>query len=409
MATRISTALIGSPRRAAITAVVVVVVLASLYWLFPPLGQLGGLVALPGAAAVFLVSKYPNEVKQLAGRFLAYLAWTNQSVERESIRQDIEGTVSAGVNELVRACPTAAIGRVRINFVRSAEEAQQLPDGTLVIGIAPHADRTRNLVAAAWAYARHGVLPLARRHLDPDVSRGIDFTVAKSLLSKRDARAVNEFITGTWQPEIKSEDRLRQLTAKLDYLEQDRLFGPVLLEEFSRLGARLINDLPTDAVASETAAFVDHLYCVAIQQYEHTDFDGTWIHCGLVLTATSDVLSARGTAAYIDAVKHKIARAYPRVYLIAWAHHTDVAHEVLATIGRDPRVLGVQVFEEQVNQGGIIRPRLVAQVTVDVREYVGIGQRPIVTVGGAYEQSILRERRDAVASRTRGRSGRRRR
>ena len=68
------------------------------------------------------------------------------------------------------------------------------------------------------------MLPLARRHLDFDVSRGIDFVVTKAILSRSDRRAVNAFITDIWVPAITDETRLRDLTAKLEALEQDRPF-----------------------------------------------------------------------------------------------------------------------------------------------------------------------------------------
>jgi hypothetical protein len=402
----IPTVLLGSPRRALATVVGAIVLLGVLYWAVPPVRDLGAFAAVVIIGAAFLIKIYPNEAKQLSGRLLAYLAWTNRAVERESIRQDIEGTVSAGIEELVRACPDAAVGSVRIEFVRSAEQAEHLPDGTLVLGIAEHRDRIHNLVAAAWAYARHGVLINARPHLDRDVSRGIDFTVAKAILSGGDGRAVGEFITAIWQPEIANETKLRELTAKLEVLEQDRVFAPILLEEFARLGTRLVNQLPRDEVARESAAFVEHLYCLADPQHEQDrlPFDGKWIRCGFVLSATSEVLSSRGSSAYTGAVLHAVERAYPRVYLMAWGKHAEVAREVVAAVRKDPRVLNVKLFEEQVPGPGGVRPRLVAQISVDVREYVGIGQRPIVAVGGAYEDSIARQRRETAGGRDRRRS-----
>ncbi len=403
---RISKALLGSPKRAVLSVLLLLAVVGSAYWFVPPVSVPGAILTTTGAGVVFLVNKYPNDAKQLLGRVLEYVAWTNQAVERESVRQDIEGTVSAGVEDLARACPDAAVARVRIDFVRSAEEASELADGTLVLGIAQHRDRTRNLVAASWAYARHGVLRTARCHLDRDVSRGIDFTVAKSILSRADSRAVNEFITGIWQPAIESESRLKELTAKLEFLEEDKLFAPILLEEFGLLGIRLVNRFPTDEVAEETARFVEHLHRVAGQRYDvdRLSFDGDWIRCGFVLLGTTELLSAKGAAAYTQPVLYAVERAYPRIYLMARGkHHVDVAREVAETVAKDPRVRGVIESAGQVLGRGGLMPRVVIRVTVDVREYVGIGQRPIVAVGNAHEKKIARDRRWADGNRGRRR------
>lgn len=396
MIARVSNRLLGSPRRALLSVGVSLGLVVAVYLLLPPVRELGAFVTLAGAGALFLVHTYPNETKQQLGRFLTYLAWTNSAVERESVRQDIEGTVSAGVEELARACPDGAAARVRIEFVRSAEDVSELADGTLVLGIAQHKQRSRNLVAAAWAYARHGVLRSARTQLDRDVSRGIDFTVAMSILSRGDSRAVTEFIRSIWEPAVKNEVRLKELAAKLERVEEDKLFAPILLEEFATLGTRLVNRLPTEEVAKETAGFVEHLFSLADGQNEldRLNFEGRWIRCGFVLLGTSEVLATKGVGGYVQVVLRAVSDAYPRIYLMARGKHIDLAQAVGAAVAKDPRVLYVRESRAQVVIGpGVVLPRMVSQVRVDVREYVGIGQQPIVSVGDTYERTITRQRR----------------
>jgi DNA-binding protein len=389
---RITRALIGSPRRGVVTVGLTLFALFALYVFVPPIRLLGASVTLMGGGAAFLIHEYPNEAKQLTGRALAYLAWANRSIERESVRQDLEGTMSGAVASFARSCPDAVMDRVRIDFVRSQEQVEALPDGTLVLGIAQHRDRTRNLVAAAWAYARHGVLEVARNHLDRDVARGIDFTVARAILgADGDPRAVGEFIRSIWRPAIESESRLREMTAKLESIEVDKLFGPVLLEEFAALGLELVNRLPDPETAAETVAFVEHLDGLATGSWDHDrlNFDGQRIRCGFLPLGTSEVIATKGVGTYVQAAAHIIAEGYPRVYLLARGAHIQVASDVAAELSKDRRVLGTRETSSQIGS----TPRVVTQVRVDVREYFGFGQRPIVSVGDAYEQEIAARRR----------------
>lgn len=386
--------LLGSPRRAVASVAVASVALGLLYVLVPAASQIAALVLTAASAIGLVLWKYPNETKRSAARLLEQFAWTSGAVERESIRQDLEGTLSAGLESLASASPQAAGSTVRFLFVRSEEDVRKLPDGTLIVGITHHRDRTRNLVAAAWTYARRGVLSDARRHIDADVSRGIDFTITKSLLCKADLRAVDRFIEEIWIPAVRDEHRLKDLTRKLETLESDALFAPVLLEEFAELGVRLANHYPSDEIAAETARFVDHLYDLAQRepgQHEPTHFDGKWIRCAFVLVATLDVASAKGAEAYQHYVERCVQKAYPRVYIIARGSHVAIAEVVGNAMRDDERVLDVRPYLCTIPTGrGNNIKRLTTRIRVDVREYIGIGQRPIVAVGPGYERDRRR-------------------
>ena len=331
--------LFGTPRRSAASAMLLSLLALMLYGVFPVIRELAALAVVPAIALGALAKGYPNETKQLAGRALAHLTFLGGPVERESIRQDVEGTLSAGLEALGRSTRSGQFGKVRLQFIRNGGEIERLPDGTLVVGIAPHGDRTRNLVAAAWVFSQNAVIPHARPHLDADVSRGLDFAVTKYILSHADVTAVTEFIRSYWLPEIRDRDRLRSLTNMLETLEDDELLGPVLLEEFGGLGDRWANRYPQAEVAEETAAFVEHLFRLAKGDVIRggPNFDGRQIRAAFVLMATADVMASKGEDAYRDAIERCMRDAYPRIYVVARGNHVDHARSVCARLANDPR------------------------------------------------------------------------
>jgi hypothetical protein len=285
-----------------------------------------------------------------------------------------------------------------VEFVRSGEQVAELPDGTIIVGIAPHQDRTRNLVAAAWAFARNAVLPLARHHLDGDVSSGLDFSVTKVILSRADTNAVSAFIREYWFPTIGDQPRLKELVNRLEILEDDALLGPVLLEEFAALGRKLALRNPSDDVKAETAQFVDHLAGLSSPQHagEVGDghFNGTQIRCAFILAGTADVIASKGAEPYRTAIDWAIRNAYPRIYVMARGAHIDLAREACKSFDSDTRVLNKRDYVgSAVNQRGPGNvDRIVIQLVVDVRQYVGIGQQPIIAVGSDYEAASASRR-----------------
>jgi hypothetical protein len=373
----------GSPRRALISSIFAVTALSLALIQSSLLRDLTASL-VPVGVVGFLIKQYPNEAKQILGRAMEHLAWTNKAVEREAVRQRVEGSLRAGAATLARACPEATPSDVRLAFLKSGEEIDELPDGTLVVAIAHHRDHASNLARAAWAYARHGVLRFARDHVDPDVSRGIDFVVTRQVLASTDRAAFHYFVEEVWRPAIRDADRLRELTTKLERLQDDELFGPVILTEFVELGIRQANRLPTEFIAAETASFVEFVF--EISQREPgvegpMDFEGQSIRSKFIFVARTEVYALKGPDPYRNAVKWSIEHGFRNVYLLARGKHTEYAIEIATAFRDDPRVFDPVVWLATTRQNSRTLPRAVVRIPVDVRYEVGIGQRLILAIG----------------------------
>lgn len=359
------------------------------------IGLFAGLPELRSAVSWLLVAgpigwvakQYPNETKLVAARVFGWFAKYNKRAELEAVRQDLEGTISLGVEQLRAQCPEAAVAQFRLDYIRSEEAVERLPDGTLVIGVAEHHDRVRNLVTATYALVRHGVIPRARPYLDPEVSQAIDFVLTKAILSSTERSAVSDFLTTVWSPAVLGRDRLRELTDKLSELQHSGFLAPVVLSEFQDLATQVGERFPTEALAEETARFVDYLYALATRKPgellgEASNFEGQTIRCRVVFVPTADVYSQKGPRPYREAVEWSIDNAFHHLYLLASGSRIEQLRQVVLPYRSDGRVRDVVEFlGVRPNLRGRPMRQLIVRLAFDVRYFVGIGQRPLVAIG----------------------------
>jgi hypothetical protein len=377
----------GSPRRLLSLAAATAVLLLATVLIFPALRDLAAGVLVASPFALIFV-RFPNETKQAVGFVLSKLAGVKPWIERESVRQDLEGTLSRGAASLRDGCDSESIvTRFRIDYLTSGEDVHRLPDGTLVIGIAQHHDRVRNLVTAAWAFVRHGIIPQARPFIDSQVSQGLDFVLTKSLLGGTNRAAVADFLQRIWTPAATNESRLRSLTAKLERLDENQLLAPVLLSEFADLASRYGLRFPDQAMFDETAAFVDHMYDIATREpgdqvHGPTQFDGQLIKCRVVFVARPEVYAVKGPDPHRKAIDWAIRRAYHHVYLVASGRNVEYAPDVVAPYLRSDRILSVSEFrtKRRLPTGRVI-DQLVCRLSVDVRYFASVGRHRLVAVG----------------------------
>jgi len=369
--------------------------------LIPGLREVGSFVAIPAVPIAFLAHAFPNESKQLLGRVLYRASWASRGLEREGARQDIEGSLSRGAAALQTMCGEHIPTKVRLSFVQTGEQLSALPDGTIVVAIAHHPDRARNLVTAAWTFVRQAILRDARIYLDEDVSRSLDFVLTKALLAQEDEQAVRTFIRDVWAPATIGHARLRQLTERLDKLQQDQLLGPIVLTEFVELGSSYTS-FPSDGLTAETAAFVDFLFDLSTREpgetTDPTGFDGSVIRVKVIFVARPEVYAVSGPSRYRQAVEWSIAHGYRSIYLLALGRNIEYLTEVGDPYRSDPRVLAVQPFERSVSlSSGRSIPRAVCRLRVDIRQRVGVGREPFYVVGDEGVRELRRQMRRAGA------------
>jgi hypothetical protein len=174
------------------------------------------------------------------------------------------------------------------------------------------------------------------------------------------------------------------LTGMLETLQEDDLFGPVLLFELLEVGLRQTNRLPNDGIAEETATFVHFLFDLSEREHGQEgpmDFEGQSIRSKFIFVARADVYAVKGSDPYRRAVNWSIEHGYRNIYLLARGKHTEYALEVAEAFEQDVRVFTPSVRIVSTLRRDRIVERAVIRIPVDVRYGVGIGQRPVVAVG----------------------------
>ncbi len=377
----------STPRRATITTFLVAGLLGLVLLVVPAIGDLAKWLLLSSPFAV-LAAAFPNQAKQVGGAILAHAGQLSHGAERQAVKQDLEGTLTLGAERLSSLAPGRTLAPLRIDYLRSGEEVERLADGAIVVGIANHKNRDRNLAIAAWTYVRHGVLAEARPFVDPDVSIGLDGVLAKEMLAAASPTAVREFLRAIWNPAIIGNRRAAELGEKLDRIQEHRLLGPIVMSEFQDLATSLGFRLPSDAIARETARFVEYLYGLTLREPgedvgDAANFDGDAIRCRVVFVGRPGVYSVKGPNPHRKAIDWALRRAYHRVYLLGLGSKgSEYVSEVADPYRLDRRIANVEVFaaDRRLPNGRHLR-QTVARLCVDVRYGVTIGQRPLVAVG----------------------------
>lgn len=239
--------------------------------------------------------------------------------ERARVAAAIQEITDRFAKEVSKEAEESVPHTLRVEWVAQQDIDSYIQRDKLIVRMNYHTNEQRNLVAATMAYVAQGVVPHARRHLAVDVSKALDFEVAKRVLSTADGpNALDFFYREVVEQDLAENEAVRRYFVTMDALDDMGYFTRILLREFVLLGRRLLSAVPRNEIAEETRRFVEFLdRLVTREPGEDVDptFVGSVIKMSLVLVARHQTLSSKGYGPYISWIRKCCRGGILSVYL----------------------------------------------------------------------------------------------
>lgn len=232
--------------------------------LLPVLGYVGLPWVLLLAVIIFVVTN-PEKAERVAGWFLALFSWTGRRVRRRSIQSTLQGRINTFARSIDSEVEGSMPYNMRLDFVTEVDLAELDPDKqTVIVRIRDRVNDDRNLVHAMLVFSTVGVIPQARRYLDPAFSEAIDVTVTRKLLNSLKHYSALHYLHDDVLPAcIRNTPVLEEHCRICDALDENGLFTRVVLAELRDFGARIETRYPGEQHAAEAAEFVKYVHSVA--------------------------------------------------------------------------------------------------------------------------------------------------
>lgn len=239
-------------RKAAIVAVIVILVAFAALWLLLPQIQLGGAqttvgkVGIPVAVVIALwqlvKSLFPEGMKLFVASVLRKIGYLPDELKRTVIRNEVEGNINRAVKEFgcegSRLLPHPA----SVVWVSPGELSPDsfFRDGRIIIKLDYSENPQRNIVEGGMLYCRAGLVPETRRYLSDEFRRGLDLAFVQAVLERNDLReALLYFAQEVEQRELAKNAGVKKHYDRFYELQQHGYFTRILLPELRDYAGRV--------------------------------------------------------------------------------------------------------------------------------------------------------------------------
>jgi hypothetical protein len=249
--------------------------------------------------------------------------WTS-SISQRSEKTFIAGDIEQRVNKISRRINLevndAIIDEIDIEWVDSEEASAYIRDKKVIVVMKKHQNQDINIVSATMAYVSIAVLPQARKHLEVNVRKSIDYTVAKNIILSKEDSAIDYFYQNIYGKELETNEIFKENYEILSHADIRGVFTRIILREFIRLG-RSLYDFPTsNDIKHETdefLKFIGNILMKGPKEEVALQFPKKFIRVAIVLVARPWKIELEGLRPYIRRVKKLIVSSnFDSIYVI---------------------------------------------------------------------------------------------
>jgi hypothetical protein len=239
-------------RKAAVVAVIVILVAFAALWLLLPQIQSGGVQAAVGKVGIpvgvvivlwqLVKSLFPEGAKLFVAFVLRKIGHLPIELKRTVVRNEVEGNINKAVKEFgcegSRLLPHPA----SVVWVSPGELSPDsfFRDGRIIIKLDYSDNPHRNIVEAGMLYCRAGLVPETRCYLSDQFRRGLDLVFVQAVLERNDLReGLLYFAQEVAQRELAENPDVKKHYDSFYELHEHGYFTRILLPELRDYAGRV--------------------------------------------------------------------------------------------------------------------------------------------------------------------------
>lgn len=239
-------------RKAAIVAVIVILVAIAAIWvLLPQIQSAGaqtavGKVGIPVGVVILLwqlvKSVFPEGAKLFVAFVLRKIGYLPVQLRRTVVRNEVEGNLNRAVKEFACEGTRLLPHPASVVWVAPSELSPDsfFRDGRIIIKLDYSENPHRNIVEGAILYCKAGLVPETRRYLSDEFRRALDLVFVQAVLDRNDLReGLLYFAQEVVQRELGKNPDVQNHHDRFSKLHEHGYFTRILLPELRDYAGRV--------------------------------------------------------------------------------------------------------------------------------------------------------------------------
>ena len=323
------------------------------------------------ASAQGIWKALPDPLKRLTAASLRKLPTLPNAWKRRAVKNELEGNLNAALKEFNREGAGFVDHEVKIEWLTPDSDARESffrsDKAFLKLGFSENNDR--NLVEAALAFCKEGLIPSTRQYVPLPLMRAIDLMFVDEVLERRQSHVSRAYLTHEVIPrEVERLPETDGYISTLSLISQHGLFTRVFLPELRDYPGYVPPRMALGRHNHYVIAFMEFLEKTVKSRETRTKTVllhlGAVIRAAIVLVGIPNKLRFEGTGPYIRAAAIHSERGARTVYLLGYNEGVHFVREIAVEAEARGIVQSFEIEEYHAIVGTEVSKHRLARMTM---------------------------------------------
>jgi hypothetical protein len=276
---------------------------------------------------IFYILFFPEKAEKFTVLLCRLIFIIFKLGEKQIITHDIQARVNEFSKTLSKEIANVEPVGIKVQWISDTQTPEEFFNrNKLVIRMRRHDNQDKNFINASMVFVSGVFLRKSKKYMSKNQKESLDLYVGKKLFEKEKPKIADQFFEDFFTTEVLSNEKIMELVEKYEVINKVGLFFPILVQELTFFGEKIIYKPKTSNIMKEISAFIDFLKKYAERNIGEErlpqNFTGVYCRCGIVIIGQKAKIGL--SEPYVNYIKKILNDKIENIYIIGTADKENI-------------------------------------------------------------------------------------
>lgn len=280
---------------------------------------------------IILIITHIDNVLLIQSKIWGFFSNTYGFAKKKQISSKVRGTILKSVKEQRFNNKDIIPNDLKVIWINTERADSFVKNNQVIVRIKQSSNPYENLITAVSEYVNNGLLYNVNRYLNKEVMDASKILMTRKVIQSANAATLAYLDEKYIIPKLNADVELKELYEDLCKIDNNGMFVGIMLNEFSKAGMTIYNQIEDPELFAESKEFMMYLYNIAIKLSKDVNdltFNRDYFKTTIILSASNKTLRKSGIQSFIDAVSLKIGEGIETIYIFGLGKKQDIAKQI---------------------------------------------------------------------------------
>lgn len=331
-----------------------------------------GLTNIIWVIIIILIITNIENILILQSKIWGIFSGTFGFAKKKQMSMKVRGTILKSVKKQQFKNKDIIPNDLKVVWINEEKVDSFVKNNQVIVRIKQSSNPYENLIIAVSEYVNNGLLYNVKRYLNQDVIDASKILMTRKVVQYANSATLAYLDEKYIIPRLNNDTELKELYEDLTKIDNNGMFTGIMLNEFSKAGMSIYNQIEDPELFAESKEFMRYLYNIAIrlsQDVTDLSFNRDYFKVAIFLSASNKTLKSSGIRSFVKAILKKFDEGIETIYVFGLGNKREIARQISEAVENELVIVKIVGHSyKHVNENGKRVPGIFYECSVSYNE-----------------------------------------